>query len=286
MGISSLQQSSLCHLFKRALAQFLAHDMLTHAKAVTYQVLFSFFPFIIFFIALLGFFDLSNLFDLLRRQSEVFFLIETAPQLNSVLDQMQERRHGILSFGFAFSIWASSSAMRSMMKALNVVYGVKEGRPGWKRYTLSAITTLAIGIMLAMAVTLLLIRPVAMQTLVQQFGVKPLFATMWTWWLRWPAFVLLLTITVTVVYWTAPNIRQRFCHVMPGAFLAVFAWLAASLTFDLYVRNVAGYDHLYGSIGTAVVLLLYFFISSIIFLFGAEVNAAVAHYALWEKRKR
>ncbi len=279
MHIPGLRGVSPHSLLKRAISQFLVHDMQTHARAVTYQVLFSLFPFIIFFMALLGYFDLSNLFDWLRRRSEVFFLTQTAPQMNSIMDQLQQRRMGMLSFGVGFSIWASSSAMRSMMKALNVVYGVKEERPAWKRYALSVITTLVVGTTLATAVTLLLVRPAAMQALAQYFGVDPMFAAVWSWWLRWPAIVLLLTATVTVVYWIAPDVEQRFQFVTPGAFLAVLVWCAASFAFDFYVRNVGEIDQIYGSVGTAIVLLLYFFISAFILLLGAELNAAVEFYA-------
>lgn len=279
MRIPGLRGASSRSLLKRTISQFLVHDMQTHARAVTYQVLFSLFPFIIFFIALLGFFDLSNLFDWLRRRSEVFFLMQTAPQMNVILDQLQQRRHGMLSFGVGFSLWASSSAMRSMMKALNVVYGVKEGRPAWKRYAVSVVTTLVVGTTLAMAVTLLLVRPTAMQALFQHFGVDPVFAALWSWWLRWPAIVLLLTATVTVVYWAAPDVEQRFQFVTPGAFLAVLVWGVASIAFGYYVRNVSNFDQVYGSVGTVIVLLLYFFISAFILLFGAELNAAVEFYA-------
>jgi membrane protein len=279
MRIPGLRGASSRSLLKRTISQFLVHDMQTHARAVTYQVLFSLFPFIIFFIALLGFFDLSNLFDWLRRRSEVFFLMQTAPQMNVILDQLQQRRHGMLSFGVGFSLWASSSAMRSMMKALNVVYGVKEGRPAWKRYAVSVVTTLVVGTTLATAVTLLLVRPTAMQALFQHFGVDPVFAALWSWWLRWPAIVLLLTATVTVVYWAAPDVEQRFQFVTPGAFLAVLVWCIASIVFGYYVRNVSNFDQVYGSVGTVIVLLLYFFISAFILLFGAELNAAVEFHA-------
>lgn len=279
MRIPGLRGASSRSLLKRTISQFLVHDMQTHARAVTYQVLFSLFPFIIFFIALLGFFDLSNLFDWLRRRSEVFFLMQTAPQMNVILDQLQQRRHGMLSFGVGFSLWASSSAMRSMMKALNVVYGVKEGRPAWKRYAVSVVTTLVVGTTLATAVTLLLVRPTAMQALFQHFGVDPIFAALWSWWLRWPAIVLLLTATVTVVYWAAPDVEQRFQFVTPGAFLAVLVWCIASIAFGYYVRNVSNFDQVYGSVGTAIVLLLYCLISAFILLFGAELNAAVEFHA-------
>jgi len=275
MQISRLGVIGISHIFVRAIMQFKANDMQTHVKAVTFQILFSFFPFIVFFMALLGSFALSDVFDLLRSQSDGFFLNQTVLQINLVIDQLQQRRHSMLSLGVVFSIWASSSAMRSMMKALNVVFGVHEARRFWKRYFLSIVTTLIVGTLLAMAVTLLLIRPAAVNTLAQHFQFEPVLVWMWTWWIRWPSIILLLTTAVTTVYWFGPDVRRGFRNVAPGAFVAALAWFAASLTFDYYVRNIGGYDHLYGNVATAVVLLLYFFISSFILIFGAELNAAV-----------
>jgi len=266
-------------IMKRAVEQFRTHDLLTHVRAVTYQVLFSLFPFIIFFMALLGFFNLSSLFDWTRRQSEVFFLAQTAQQFNIIMDQLQQRREGMLSFGMVFSVWASSSAMRSLMKALNVIYGVTEQRPVWKRYTGSVLSTLAVGLSLAVAATLLLVRPQALQAIAQYIGLHPATAVLWSWWLRWPAIFLLLAVAVIVIYWTAPDVEQRFYFIAPGAFMAVLVWSMASFAFDFYVRNIGEYDRLYGSVGTAVALLLYFFISIFILLFGAELNAAVEHLA-------
>jgi membrane protein len=279
MRIPGLRGLSLGRLMKYSFRQFLAHDMATYAAAVTYHVVFSLFPFIIFFIALLGFLELSNLFDWLRQQFQAFFLEQTMRELNQILDQLQQRRMGMLSFGAIVALWAASSGMRSMMNALNVVYGVKEGRPVWKRYPLSLIYTLIVGSMMIIAVTLMLVAPQAMQALVQQVGMAQVFAVLWAWWLRWPAVVLLLTAMVAIIYRVAPDVEQRFRFVTPGAFLAVIAWTGASLAFNFYVRNVANYNALYGSVGTIIVLLLYFFISSVILLFGAEINAVVEHHA-------
>jgi membrane protein len=200
-------------------------------------------------------------------------------QINQILDQLQQRRMGILSFGVIFALWAASSGMRSMMKALNVVYSVREGRPVWKRYALSVLTTLGVGSMTMIATALVLVTPQAMQALAGQVGIEQGFSALWTWWLRWPAVVLLLTTTVAIVYGVGPDVEQRFRFVTPGAFLAVVAWIGASLGFNFYVRNVANFNGLYGSVGTIIVLLLYFFISSLILLFGAEINAVIEHHA-------
>lgn len=277
MRIPGLRGIGLRTLAVRCLRQCIAHDTLTHARAISYQALFAFFPFLIFFFALLGFLDLANLFDWLRRHSELFFLRQTAPQINAILDQLEQRRHGMLSLGVVLSIWASSSAMRAMMRALNAVYEVEEGRPWWKRHAWSVLSTFAVGPMLALALTLLLVRPDALAALARIFGTDAQLAALWSWWLRWPAIFLLLTATVTVIYWVAPDVRQRFRFVTPGAFLAVLAWFLASLGFDFYVRDIATVGEIYGSVGTMVVLLLYCLISALILLVGAELNAAVEY---------
>jgi membrane protein len=132
---------------------------------------------------------------------------------------------------------------------------------------------------LLIAAALLLIDPKTMQWLVHQLGLTQFFAAMWTWWLRWPVVLLLLTMAVAVVYAVAPDVEQRFRFITPGAFLAVIVWIAASLAFNYYVRNFADYNAMYGSVGTMIVLFLYFFISSTVLLFGAEINAVAEHHA-------
>jgi membrane protein len=257
----------------------MAHDMPAYAAAVTYHVTFSLFPFIFFFIALLGFLDLSNFFDWVRQQAETFFLDQTMQQVNQLIDQLQQRRVGALSLGAIVALWASSSGMRAAMNALNVVYGVKEGRPFWKRFPLSVLYTIGVGTMLVAAAALALVNPQAIQALAEQVGMAQFAAALWAWWLRWPAVVLLLTLAIAIVYGVAPDVEQRFRFVSPGAFLAVVAWMAMTLTFNSYVRSVSSYNVLYGSVGTIIVMLLYFFISANVLLFGAEINVVIEHHA-------
>jgi membrane protein len=67
--------------------------------------------------------------------------------------------------------------------------------------------------------------------------------------------------------------------LVPGAALAVIVWVLASLGFSFYLANFANYSVIYGSLGAAFALLLYFYISAAVLLLGAEVNAAIHHYA-------
>lgn len=276
MNIPGLKGMSVLTLLKQAVKDFLDDDMTTYAAALSYQVFFSIFPFIIFLVALLGFLHLPDFFDWLRQQAEAVVPEQAMGPVNEVINTLQQPQGGLMSIGVIVALWTASAGIRAIMNALNVAYDVKEGRPAWKLYPLSILYTLGIAAMLIAAAAFLLIGPQAMQWLAQQVGMEQLFVTLWTW-LRWPVVLLLLTLAVAVVYYVAPDVEQDFRFISPGATLCVIVWILASLAFNYYVTSFADYNATYGSIGTIIVLLTYFFISAAVLLFGAEINAVIEH---------
>ncbi|WP_420473818.1 YihY/virulence factor BrkB family protein [Noviherbaspirillum sp. ST9] len=259
---------------KKAFSDFLDDDMTTYASALAYQVFFSIFPFIIFLIALLGFLRLEDFFDWLRQHSQMMLPPEASEQVNKVIADLQKEQGGLLSIGVIVALWSASAAIRATMNALNVAYDVRESRPAWKLYPLSLIYTVGLAAMMIAAAALLTIGPQVVQWVAQQVGLEQIFVTLWAW-LRWPAALFILTLAVAIIYYVAPNVKQKFRFISPGALLAVAVWVAASLGFKLYVVNFADYNATYGSIGAIIILLLYFFISSAVLLFGAEINATI-----------
>ncbi len=278
MRIPGLRGVGLGVVLKDAITDFFADDMTTYAAALSYQVFFSLFPFIIFLVALLGFLDIPYFFDWLRQQAETLLPEQALAPVNQAIEQIQQPQGGVLSFGIILALWSASSGIRATMNALNVAYNVEEGRPAWKLYPLSLIYTLLIAAMLILAAGLLIMGPQVMQWLAEQVGLEQIVILLWTW-LRWPVAVILLMFAVAIVYYVAPDVEQDFRFITPGSALAVLAWVGASLGFGYYVRNFANYGATYGSLGTIIVLLLYFFITSAVLLFGAEVNAAIEHHA-------
>ena len=101
-------------------------------------------------------------------------------------------------------------------------------------------------------------------------------ATLWQW-MRWPAAVVVFGLTVAIAYYVAPSGRQPFRAITPGSVVAVVGWVLASLGFSYYVSNFDDYAVAYGSLGGAIVLLLYFSITAVVFLFGANLNAAISY---------
>lgn len=135
--------------------------------------------------------------------------------------------------------------------------------------------------MLIVAAGLMVLGPQIATWFADGVGLGGTFVALWTW-LRIPVAVLLLVVVLALVYYLFPNTKQPFRLVTPGAVLAAVVWLAASLGFAYYAANFANYSATYGSLG-AIVLLLYFFISSAVLLFGAEVNAEVYREAVEEE---
>ncbi|MCQ4312117.1 YihY/virulence factor BrkB family protein [Pseudomonas stutzeri] len=269
-GISSFE------LLKRTIKDFSKDDMTTYASALAYRAIFSLFPFLLFLIALLGMLDLQEFFTWLREQVSLVLPPDALDLVNPVIDQMQGQKSGLLSFGILLALWSASIGIRSLMNAMNKAYDVEEGRPTWKLMLLSVVYTIGLALILLAAAALMIIGPQVMEWLAAQVGLKEIVVTLWTW-LRWPVIVILMMLVVAVLYYVTPDVEQEFRFITPGSVLAVIVWIAASVAFGLYVQNFGNYDATYGSIGAVIVLLLYFYISAAVLLFGAEMNAVIEH---------
>ncbi len=258
----------------RSVKNFSADDMTVYAAALSYQLFFSLFPFIIFLLALLGLLNIPGFFDWLLKQSQTVLPGQASGLMKNIIGQIRgQAAGGALSLGAVLALWSASAAVRMAMHALNVAYKV-EDRPAWKKFPLSLIYTALLAVLLIAAAVLMLVGPQLATWIAEQVGLGSVFATMWTW-ARIPVAVVLLLLVAALVYYLFPNTDQPFRIVTPGAVLAVIVWVLASLGFSWYVANFASYNATYGSFAAIIVLLFYFFISAAILLLGAELNSEV-----------
>ena len=274
----------LLEVSKRSIRKYFKHDnMSSHAAALAYRALFALVPFLALLVALAWFLGIGDFFtQWLSDQTSSALLGQTAELVEQWIKQSQfETPGGLLSGMVILAVWSVSSGVRTLTKALNVVHEVEESRPGWKRYGLSFFYALGLAIMVILATALLLIGPRVVERIVGVVGLEEVFISLWTW-LRLPVALVLLMLSVSIVYWVFPNVNYSYRLVTPGAALAVIVWVLASLGFSFYLSNFANYSVVYGSLGVAFALLLYFYISAAVLLFGAEVNAAIHHYT-WDR---
>lgn len=257
---------------KRAGKEFSDDDLATYSAAVAYQIFFSLFPFIIFLIALLGFLNLSSVFDFILGQSETVMPGSAFSMVEGIVESVQSQSSGgIMSVGVIVALWSASGGVRMLMHSMNVAYDVQD-RPAWKKFPLSVLYALILAALLITSATLLFMGPQLVDPIVSAVGLGGIFTTVWSI-ARIPIAVLLVMLSVALIYWLFPNYKQPFRFITPGAVIAVVVWILASLAFSFYVSNFSSYSATYGALASVIVLLLYFFISALILLFGAEINA-------------
>ncbi|MEX2572825.1 MAG: YihY/virulence factor BrkB family protein [Balneolaceae bacterium] len=278
MKIPGLGGEKLWSLLKKTFRSFFQSDMDTYAAAVAFQMLFAIFPFIIVFIAILGVLDLSGFYQVLYDQSEAVLPGDATELIDQVIDEIEQPTGALLPLAILAALWLSSSAMRSATHALNIAYRVEENRPFWSQFLLSVVYTLGIAALLILALFFMITGPQALEWIAGLVGLDEAFILIWTW-LRWPVAVVLLILTVGFIYYAAPNAKQKFRQIIPGSILSVLVWIGISIGFDFYMRTFVDLSILYGSIGAIIFLLLYFYISAAVLLFGAKLNAVISHPA-------
>ncbi len=252
-------------------------DILGLAAQLSYYFFLALFPAILFLLAIASFFPLSNVTDDLGRALGPFVSTQV---LALIQDQMRRIANddagGLLTFGVAAALWSSSAALVSIVGALNRAYDIEEGRPWWKVRLLAIGLTLATAAFVLGALSLVLAGPSAAEFLGRATGWGAPFE--WTWLvLQWPLVFVLVSTAIGLIYYFGPDAEQDWVWITPGAVTATTLWLVSSLIFKVYVAKFTDYDAAYGTVGGVIVLLLWFYVSSVAILTGAELNAEIEH---------
>jgi membrane protein len=272
-------------LLKKTFAEATEDHLAAFAGNLTYKGLFALFPFFVFLLSLLGLFGSGDLLPSLLNsasgtlpQGAVTFLED---QLLTIADNKAESTFTIGAIvSILFALWGVSGAFRSVMEAMNVMYGVEEARPFWKIYGISIFLSLGIAILLISALVLVVFGPQLAELVAGIVGFGSVFETLWII-VQWPILVGVVLLAFALIYYIAPNAEQRFRYVSPGSIIAVILWLLFSLAFSSYVNNAGGesYSASYGALAGVAILMLYIYYTSYILLLGAEMNQVIEEHA-------
>ena len=265
--------------FKRAFQRFQKDQVTDHAAALTYYALLSLFPALLFGVAVLGFFGQEALIgDAARFLRSVGAPAEAVDSVTSVLESAQDDRSRALTalvLGLATSLYGASGAFGAVGRALNLIWRVEEGR-SFVRHKLHDIRwTLVLLVLVFLTLVLIFLGGALAEFVFNQIGLGDTTAAIWRI-ARWPTALLAMVLIYAVVYFAAPNVEiRRFQWVSPGAAFGVVTWLLASGAFFLYVAELSTYAATYGAFAGAVILLVWLWLSSVVLLFGAELNAVI-----------
>jgi membrane protein len=248
------------------------------AAAVTYAGVLALFPFLLFLVALA-----SVIIRPEQAEQLVQSLSQVAPaEVTKIVGDRirslgQGSSPGLLTLGALGAIWATSGGIQALMRALNMVYGVQEGRPFWKVKLVAIGMTVFAGTLALLCALVMIATPPIADLIGGPIGTAIN-------WLRFPFAGLAMMLLWAVLYYVLPDVQQQFRFITPGSVAGVLLWIFASWGFSMYVANFGKYDATYGSLGGIIVLLLWMWISSLVLLAGAEANAVIEHKSVEGKR--
>jgi membrane protein len=180
-----------------------------------------------------------------------------------------------LSVGFIVStliaLWSANAGVKAMIDALNVIEGREEQR-GIVRFNLTSLAlTLGIIAFLLIAIGAVVAFPLVTSTL----ELKP-FTGVAPWLIRWPVLFVAMAVILTVFYRFGPNRTEpRRAWLTPGVVAAALAWLAGSAALSFYLSNFADYNATYGSLGAAIGLMMWMWLSTVSVLIGAQLDIVI-----------
>lgn len=272
-------------LFRRACVAAYEDNCFGIAKGAAYSSLLAFFPVLTTLATLLV---QANAAAVTRVLSQLLFEVVPPGSENLVLRHfvaVGPRPLLLLAVGTMFTVWTASGAMMSLMEGFQAAYRLPSGRPFlWQRGTAVLLVIVAAGPLLA-ASALILFGARAEQVFLRQLGFTPEGAELRGWVVLlghvsgYVVAIAAIVLATALMYYFGPNRKQSLRRVLPGAALATVLWLIATSVFAWYVRNVANYTVLYGSIAAAVALLVWMYVLAVIALVGCEFNSAAER--LW-----
>lgn len=266
-------------LAKKVLQEILDDKLLGLSAQTAYYFFFSLFPLLLFIAPLLSLVgNKEETFALFTNQLQRVMPSEGWELIQGVIRDVVYAKNapGLMSVGALLAVWAGSNVFSALIDALNTAYGVKEGRPWWKKKLIAIASVLVTGLVILTATILILGGGTLTDWIADRLGLGTVARTVWGW-LQLPLSFALLVAMAFLSYYFLPNLRQSKRQVLVGAVFTTIAWSVVTLALRAYVANFANYNATYGAIGGVIVLLTWMYFSMLVFLIGGEINAELHH---------
>jgi membrane protein len=277
--LGGLTHRQLVHQVWRAIDD---NNLLGRASELAYNYILAIFPLLLFLVALFGLFAGRGV---QLQSSLLFYLSRVLPPaalqlVSQTIAEVTRSAGGAkVTFGIIFALWSAAGGMTSMISALNGAYQVRDSRPWWKVRLIAVGLTIAISILVISALALVLVGGHAADFIGSKFHLGPLLVVSWKV-LQWPAALFFIVIAFSIIYFFGPDVKEQHWYwITPGSVVGVLTWLAVSFFFRAYLHFFNSYSKTYGSLGAAMILLVWFYVTGLAFLLGGEINAQIEHAA-------
>lgn len=267
-------------LFVKDLIRRIKDDNVTAIGAqLSYYLILSVFPFLMFFLNILSFTSLAN--QDLWQNVIIVLPAQTQDLITKLITEtINSSNQTFLSFSAITGLWAASKGIMALINAINTAYDIEESRNFIVLRLLAIIFTLGLLALLIIVLSTLVFGEVIAKSLLTELGLGEKSVVLWHY-MRILISLVSMVIIFALFYKLSPSIKNhsriKFKHSLPGAVFSTLGWVITSSLFSFYINNFGNYAKTYGSIGGVIVLLLWLYMSSIIIVIGGEINASLTH---------
>ena len=263
----------VAHIF---LSQMKKDHIQEKASAMAFNFTLSIFPLIIFLFTLIPYIPIPNL-----QQNIMGFLKDLMPKTiyvateGTILEIISIQRGGLLSFGFILALYAATSGVVSMIESFNKCYRTAETRGFFSRFFLSLSLVFIISVTMIVGITIGIVFTLYLDHLdsILPFNDRLFYQIVLV--LKYSTLFLIFWVIISLIYYIAPNVIQRWRFLSIGSFVASILGVAFTVGFSFYIENFDSYNKVYGSIGTFIGVLIWLFVISYVLLIGFEINASI-----------
>lgn len=245
------------------------------AAGVAYYLLISVLPALVALLAVVAYLPLEEPARELTKLMGFLIPRQAVTLIEPLLNKIAAHRPGLLSFGLIATLWLASSGAKGIIAGLDIVYEVPVPRRIWTNRILAFGLTIAVGVLLMLALILTLTGPALEHLFAGAVPVQSLWMTVWPY-IQW---LLAATFTFTAIelcYLLAPNVPSRRHLTLPGAVIAAVTWLTLSGGLAFYFHQLGGSKlGTYGALATPVALVIWLHWGTCAILIGAQVNVSL-----------
>lgn len=251
-------------------------DIDVRAAAVAFNFTLAIFPSIIFMFSLIPYIPLEHLDD------RIINLLSTVmpggifkEAKNTIVEIVSKPQGGVLSIGFIFALYASTSGVMALMRAFNTAGRTVERRGFIKARLIAVMINFLLTFVLVLAILVLIVGRLSVDFLFDE-GILNRNITFYTiQFLSYIVIFFVFFITISIIYYFAPASHKRWKFVNTGSIAASILTILITNLFSYYLSNFASYNRLYGTIGTFIALMVWLYLVAMILILGFEINASI-----------
>jgi membrane protein len=257
-------------------SKLLKFDIDVRAAAVAYNFTLAIFPTIIFLFSVIPYIPVKHLdLQILNLLSEVMpnGIFEEAKA--TITEIVSKPRGSILSFGFIFALYASTSGMMALMRAFNMTNETAEKRGFIKSRLIAVMLNFMLTFVLLISIVVLIVGRFAVDFLFDEGILNRDFNFYIFQIISYSVVFSVFFVAISIIYYIAPAIPKRWKFFNSGSITASILTIIITNLFSYYLSNFASYNRLYGAIGTLIALMVWFYLIALILILGFDINASI-----------